>query len=301
MRVLVTWGSKRGGTEGIARIIGEVLEQRGHQVTLLPGSKAAGVMGFEAAVVGGALYATRWHRDARRFVARRVKDLRTVPVWFFSSGPLDDSAEHGEIPPTKQVKILMERVGAQGHVTFGGRLTSEAEGFPASAMAKKRAGDWRNPQRVRAWASNLARAIPAARPGVVIAQLGGSVGRLAAHGIVGWALCAATMGALLAVTSLETALIVHALAAPVLFAFVARRYFEARGAREPLPTALAFVGIAATLDVIVVAGLIQHSLQMFGSVIGSWVPLSLIFAVTWATGEFASMSPPPRPVSPTRV
>jgi menaquinone-dependent protoporphyrinogen oxidase len=98
MRVLVTWGSKRGGTEGIARIIGEVLEQRGHQVTLLPGSKAAGVMGFEAAVVGGALYATRWHRDARRFVARRVKDLRTVPVWFFSSGPLDDSAEHGEIP-----------------------------------------------------------------------------------------------------------------------------------------------------------------------------------------------------------
>jgi hypothetical protein len=251
--------------------------------------------------VGGALYATRWHRDARRFVARREKDLRTVPVWFFSSGPLDESAEHGEIPPTKQVQILMERVGAQGHVTFGGRLASDARGFPASAIAKKRAGDWRNPERVRAWASDLGRALPAARPGVVIAQSGRSIARLVGHGFVGWALCAATMGALLAVTNVATALVVHAFAAPVLFAFVARRYFEARGARGPMPTALAFVGIVATLDVLVVAGLVQHSLRMFGSVLGSWLPLSLIFAVTWATGEFASMSPPPRPASSKRA
>jgi menaquinone-dependent protoporphyrinogen oxidase len=301
MHVLVTWGSKRGGTEGVARIIGEVLEQEGHQVTLLPGSKAAAFVGFDAAVVGGALYATRWHRDARRFVARRKKDLRTVPVWFFSSGPLDESAEHGEIPPTKQVQILMERVGAQGHVTFGGRLTGDAQGFPASAMARKRAGDWRHPERVRAWASDLARALPAARPGVAIAQAGGSIARLVAHGIAGWALCAVTMGALLAVTSPATALVVHALTAPVLFAFVARRYFEARGARDPLPTALGFVGIVASLDAVVVAGLIQHSLRMFGSVLGSWVPLLLIFAVTWAAGTFASMTPPPRPALPRRA
>jgi hypothetical protein len=109
------------------------------------------------------------------------------------------------------------------------------------------------------------------------------------------------MGALLAVTRPATALVVHALAAPVLFAFVARRYFEARGAREPVATALAFVWIVASLNALVVAGLIQHSLRMFGSVLGSWVPLLLIFAVTWATGEFATMSPPPRPASPKRV
>src|SRR6516225_1761957 len=35
MRVLVTWGSKRGGTEGIARIIGERLIEAGHEVVFL--------------------------------------------------------------------------------------------------------------------------------------------------------------------------------------------------------------------------------------------------------------------------
>ena len=165
MRILITWGSKRGGTEGIARMIGEALQQQGHRVDVLPPEKAARATGFDAVVVGGALYANRWHRAARRFVTRREKDLRSVPVWFFSSGPLDDSADRQIIPPTRQVEILMERVGAQGHVTFGGRLLPDARGFPASAMAKKRAGDWRRPDTIRSWANEIARALPTARPG----------------------------------------------------------------------------------------------------------------------------------------
>ncbi len=39
-------------------------------------------------------------------------------VWFFSSGPLDDSAERQEIPPMESVRKLMARVGARGHCTF---------------------------------------------------------------------------------------------------------------------------------------------------------------------------------------
>jgi menaquinone-dependent protoporphyrinogen oxidase len=136
MRVLVTWGSKRGGTEGIARIVGEALQHEGLDVDVLPARAAARATNFDAAIVGGALYANRWHPAARRFVNRQEKRLRGVPVWFFSSGPLDESAEHNAIAPTRQVTTLMERVGAQGHVTFGGRLTPDAHGFPASAMAK---------------------------------------------------------------------------------------------------------------------------------------------------------------------
>jgi menaquinone-dependent protoporphyrinogen oxidase len=58
----------------------------------------------------------------------------------------------------------MERIGARGHVTFGGRLSPDAKGFPASAMAKKNAGDWRDPKQVRAWAHQLASEL---RSGVV--------------------------------------------------------------------------------------------------------------------------------------
>jgi menaquinone-dependent protoporphyrinogen oxidase len=257
---------------------------------VLPPKEAARASGFDAVVVGGALYANRWHPAARRFVARREKALRAVPVWFFSSGPLDDlqPADH---PPTRQVEILMERVGALGHVTFGGRLAPDASGFPASAMAKKHAGDWRAPDRIRAWAAEIARALPAARPGVVTEQQGRSLGRVLLYGFAGWAACAATMGALLKTVGLGAALWLHALAATVIFVLVARSYFRARGAREPLFVAAVFTTTVALLDLVVVAGAVQHSLAMFSSFVGTWLPFALIFVATWATGEVMSMMP----------
>jgi hypothetical protein len=48
--------------------------------------------------------------------------------------------------------------------------------------------------------------------------------------------------------------------------------------------------MVALLDSIV-AGLVQHSLALFGSVVGLWVPLVLIVGVTWATGELLSTLP----------
>jgi menaquinone-dependent protoporphyrinogen oxidase len=113
--------------------------------------------GIDAVIVGGGLYANRWHRAARRFVLRHREALRQLPVWFFSSGPLDDRADREILAPPGQVQRLMERVGALTHVTFGGRLSPDARGFPASAMARTHAGDWRNPERIRAWAAELAR------------------------------------------------------------------------------------------------------------------------------------------------
>ncbi|MDZ7882757.1 MAG: flavodoxin domain-containing protein [Mycobacterium sp.] len=59
--------------------------------------------GLDAVIVAGALYANRWHRDARRFVRPNTESLRTMPVWLVSSGPLDDSAARRSIAPTAQV------------------------------------------------------------------------------------------------------------------------------------------------------------------------------------------------------
>lgn len=299
MRVLVTWGSKRGGTEGIARILAEALRHEGLDVDLLPSEVAAKATSFDAVVVGGALYANRWHAAARRFVNRQEKRLRDVPVWFFSSGPLDDSAEHKTIAPTRQVSVLMQRVGAQGHATFGGRLAPDAHGFPASAMAKKHAGDWRQPERVRAWASEIARALPTARPRVATIPRGRSLSRLVRHAVLGWAACALTMFALLATGRAGIALALHALAAPLIFAAVSRHYFRQPGARDPRPTAFTFVGVVAVLDLVVVAGLIQRSLAMFGSVAGFWLPSLLIFVATWTTGEVMSMQRWPKAPGPS--
>jgi len=155
MRVLVAYGSKNGGTAGLARMIGTAALARGVDVEVEPAAEVRDVTPFDAVVVVGALYANRWHRDARRFVRRCSGDLARMPVWLASSGPLDDSAAQRDIPPVPQVRKLMELVGARGHVTFGGYLAADVTGFPASAMAKTRAGDWRDATHVARWTEQV--------------------------------------------------------------------------------------------------------------------------------------------------
>ena len=156
MQVLVVYGSKRAGTEGIARAIGDELATAGLEVRIADAATKPLPDAYDAVVVGGALYAFRWHKAARRFVKRNAAALGTKPVWLFSSGPLDDSAHDRPPVPVKQVEKLMGRIGARGHTTFGGRLAHDAKGFPASAMAKKNAGDWRNWDDIRTWARTIA-------------------------------------------------------------------------------------------------------------------------------------------------
>ena len=120
-----------------------------------PAREVRSVDGFDAVVVAGALYAFRWHRDARHFAKRFAPALRQRAVWLVSSGPLDDSATTKEIPPVKQVARAMAATGARGHLTVGGRLEPDAKGFPASAMAKKSAGDWRDRDQVHQWVASV--------------------------------------------------------------------------------------------------------------------------------------------------
>lgn len=161
-RVLVTFGSKRGGTAEIAVAIAAVMRERGLVADCAAASSVGDLSPYDAVIVGGALYARRWYGSARRFVTRNLRDLRERAVWMFSSGPLD--ASHADLPPVPRVRALMARVGARGHATFGGRLTPNATGFAAAAMAKTRSGDWRDWDKIRAWAGEVAQEIIAAQP-----------------------------------------------------------------------------------------------------------------------------------------
>ncbi len=162
MRVLVAYGSKRGGTAGVAEMIGLELSSAGIDATVQPARNVPGLEGFDAVVIAGALYFNRWHKDARRFARRHAAGLRTKRVWLVSSGPLDASASNGAIAPVKQVAAISSSIGARGHVTFGGRLEPTARGYVAKKMAKNNAGDWRDEDRVRQWASLLAKELASA-------------------------------------------------------------------------------------------------------------------------------------------
>lgn len=115
---------------------------------------------------------------------------------------------------------------------------------------------------------------------------------------VGWAICAAIIGIGMSVTSLETALVVHAVGAPLVFAALSSFYFRKFGYTTPTTTALAFTGFVMAMDLFVVALAIQGSLQMFASVLGTWLPFALIFLSTLSTGTYSvRLHPHLKPIS----
>jgi hypothetical protein len=61
-------------------------------------------------------------------------------------------------------------------------------------------------------------------------------------------------------------------------------YFSKFHYTTPLPTALIFVGFVIAVDFLVVALLINKSLDMFASLLGTWIPFGLIFISTYVTG-----------------
>jgi len=104
------------------------------------------------------------------------------------------------------------------------------------------------------------------------------------HAFAGWLLCAATMGIGMALTTLDIALVVHAIAAPLFFGALSVLYFSRFNYTRPLATATVFVGFVMIVDFLVVGLLINRSLSMFSSVLGTWIPFALIFTSTLVVG-----------------
>lgn len=92
MKVLVVYASKYGATEGIAQRIGAVLRERAFDVVVAKCRNAVETSGYDAYVVGSAVYEFNWRKDARKFVARNAEVLAAHPVWLFASGPLGTDA-----------------------------------------------------------------------------------------------------------------------------------------------------------------------------------------------------------------
>lgn len=107
---------------------------------------------------------------------------------------------------------------------------------------------------------------------------------LLAHAFVGWALCFATIGIGMATTSVQNALIMHAIAAPIFFAGISMFYFRRFNYTSPLYTASVFIAFVIAMDFFIVALMILRSFEMFTSLLGTWIPFATIFTTTYLTG-----------------
>jgi menaquinone-dependent protoporphyrinogen oxidase len=157
-RFLVAYASKMGSTREIAEVIGAELLAAGHDVDVAAAGAVRSVDGYDAVVLGSAVYTGRWRPEAVRLLRRHQAALRDRQVWLFHSGPC--GAERGQEPvePPRAVARLAEQISAVPPVTFGGRLEPRtAKGFLARRMATgPLAGDFRDWDLVRRWARRVA-------------------------------------------------------------------------------------------------------------------------------------------------
>ena len=110
------------------------------------------------------------------------------------------------------------------------------------------------------------------------------------HAFIGWALCTATIGIGMAMTSVENALVIHAFAAPIFFIAVSLYYFRKYHYTTPFQTALIFIAFVMAMDFFVVALVVLKSVDMFRDPLGTWIPFALIFLSTYITGLLTSGS-----------
>lgn len=161
--VVVAFATRNGGTAEIADWIGAELAAEGVDAQVRPAPAVADISAARAVVLGSGLYGGRWLREAGRFARRHRDALLSVPVWLFSSGPLDASAAWRDTPPPAGVRRIADRIDAVEHVTFGGRLVAGTHGLVARMiLSRGRGGDYRNRGRVDAWAREIATQVNAA-------------------------------------------------------------------------------------------------------------------------------------------
>lgn len=91
-----------------------------------------------------------------------------------------------------------------------------------------------------------------------------------------------------ALVSIDAALVLHAIGAPIGFGLLSWLYHKRFGFTRPVMTAALFLGGVVTLDVFLVAMVVEKSFDMFRSVLGTWLPFALIFAATWGVGAFVT-------------
>jgi len=160
MKVLVTVASKHGATGQIGELVAGVLRDHGLTVESHPPESVRDLSGFDAVVLGSAVYAGGWLQPAIAFLNRHEGDLADRSVWLFSSGPLGDPPMPAGEPVV--AANIAGRLGAREHRTFGGKLDREQLGFMERTVTralKAPAGDFRDLDAIRAWADGIAGAL----------------------------------------------------------------------------------------------------------------------------------------------
>ena len=166
-RILVAYASRFGTTGGVAESIGQVFCEKGETAEIRHVKSIGDLNAYDAVIIGSAVRSSKWLPEAVEFVRENRQTLSRMPVAYFltclAMAKQEPSAQNTarsymdsilkEVPDVKPVDIGV----------FAGVLDYQKMNFIMRAVMKSKmkdkgitAGDYRDWNRIRSWAENVA-------------------------------------------------------------------------------------------------------------------------------------------------
>jgi menaquinone-dependent protoporphyrinogen oxidase len=164
-KILVAYATKYGATAEIAEKIGQVLRQAGLHTDVLPADRVGDLAPYQAVVLGSAVYAGQWRKEAAKFLEANEEQLVERPVWLFSSGPM------GEGDPVQlmngwrfpeALQPIADRIQPSDMAFFHGVLDTKKLNLAEKLIVKgikAPVGDFRDWDTITSWAAAIAAAL----------------------------------------------------------------------------------------------------------------------------------------------
>ena len=157
--ILVTYATRHGSTEGVARAIAEAFSADGAPAAVKPVHEVEDLSAWRAVVLGSPLYAGKLLGDAVAFAKGHHEELSRMPVALFVVGlTMYRPSEKNVRKVVKQTKSFVEFLRPTDVGLFAGALDYGELGFfhrMLMKFVKIPQGDFRNWDVIRRWAKEL--------------------------------------------------------------------------------------------------------------------------------------------------
>lgn len=157
MKILLISSSRHGSTDEVAAVIAERLQAARIDVETRRPEDVASVEGYDAFILGSAVYMTKWTPEAVAFTERFHDALKASPVWAFSVGL--SGLPKGKVADPMRIGPVLLALDPEDHMTFAGRFDPSQLNLRERSIAKlggASEGDYRDWDEVRQWADAIA-------------------------------------------------------------------------------------------------------------------------------------------------
>jgi menaquinone-dependent protoporphyrinogen oxidase len=168
-RILVAYASRAGSTAEVADVVGQVLRESGAEVEVRPVEDVHSLAGYDALVLGSAIWVGKPLPEALQFATAQQQALAGLSVAYFilcdtlrEDTPANRATARGYVTPLERIKQPVTLGLFAGKKDFS--TVHPLLRWLLKHVVKLPEGDWRDWERIRAWAAALAPRLARAEP-----------------------------------------------------------------------------------------------------------------------------------------